>query len=197
MPYAATIGTYPPCWGTPHRRVAGDGGSPSGVRAYSGGSPALPVTRVTNSDAPGTDAVRSAWFGGASGAIDVALVTGADKLRETASKDLLGEWEAMARDMAWDCPLGSVAPAGLALFAETEMTGVGGALPVNPGGGLTSTGHPAGATDVAQCARLFSPLRGQAVNQVDGARIGLAHNLAGPTAVSAVTTLEGPGEDGK
>jgi hypothetical protein len=139
MPYAATIGTYPPCWGTAHRRVAGDGGFPSVIRADSRGSPALPVTRETNSGATGADAVRSAWFGGASGAIDVALVVGADKLRETASKDLLGEWEAMARDMAWDYPLGSVAPARLALLAETEMTGVGGALPVNPGGGLRST----------------------------------------------------------
>ncbi|KAB7755089.1 hypothetical protein MPHL43072_17975 [Mycolicibacterium phlei DSM 43072] len=28
-------------------------------------------------------------------------------------------------------------------------------------------------------------------NQVDGARIGLAHNIGGPTAVAAVTILEG------
>lgn len=34
------------------------------------------------------------------------------------------------------------------------------------------------------------------VNQVDGARVGLAHNIGGPTAVSAVTILEGPGADG-
>ena len=34
-------------------------------------------------------------------------------------------------------------------------------------------------------------LRGEAVNQVDGARIALAHNIGGPTAVSAVTILEG------
>ena len=32
-----------------------------------------------------------------------------------------------------------------------------------------------------------------AVNQVDGARKGLAHNVGGPTAVAAVTILEGPG----
>jgi acetyl-CoA C-acetyltransferase len=46
---------------------------------------------------------------------------------------------------------------------------------------------------VAQCVELFEQLRGQAANQVDGARIGLAHNVGGPTAVSAVTVLEGPG----
>jgi hypothetical protein len=39
-------------------------------------------------------------------------------------------------------------------------------------------------------------LRGSAVNQVDDARIVLAHNIGGPTAVSAVTILEGPGTDG-
>ena len=31
----------------------------------------------------------------------------------------------------------------------------------------------------------------EAVNQVDGAWIRLAHNIGGPTAVSAVTILEG------
>jgi acetyl-CoA C-acetyltransferase len=29
---------------------------------------------------------------------------------------------------------------------------------------------------------------------VDGARIALAHNVGGPTAVSAITLLEGPGD---
>jgi acetyl-CoA C-acetyltransferase len=74
---------------------------------------------------------------------------------------------------------------------------VGGSLPVNPSGGLKSKGHPPGATGVAQCVELFHQLRGDAVNQVDGARIGLAHNIGGPTAVSAVTLLEGPRTDGR
>lgn len=330
-------------------------GFPSGILADTLGLPQLPVTRVENSCATGNDAVRNAMFGVASGAFDVALVMGADKLRETASKDLLWEWEAMARDMAWDYPLGLVAPAGFALhvarylhesaatkehmamvavknhrhgvnnpkarlrfeitleqamtaptvvspfglydcapqsdgaaalvlaaedvvdrftdrpvwirgvglgldsvmhqhkpdmttfpatvraakrafamadltpsdvhvaelhdyftgielisyedlgfaerfgahkLVEEEMTSVGGALPVNPSGGLKSKGHPPGATGVAQCVELFEQLRGDAVNQVDGARIGLAHNIGGPTAVSAVTILEGPGGHG-
>jgi acetyl-CoA C-acetyltransferase len=38
---------------------------------------------------------------------------------------------------------------------------------------------------------LFAQLRGEAANQVDGARVALAHNIGGPTAVSAVTILEG------
>ena len=67
--------------------------------------------------------------------------------------------------------------------------GVGGALPVNPSGGLKAKGHPPGATGVAQCVELFAQLRGEAANQVDGARVALAHNIA--TSVSAVTILEG------
>lgn len=331
-------------------------GFPSGILADTLGLPDLPVTRVENSCATGNDAVRNALFGVASGAVDVALVIGADKLRETATKDMLWAWEETARDMAWDYPLGLVAPAGFALHArrylhespatrehlamvavknhrhgvsnprarlrfeitvqqaleapmvaspfgvydcapqsdgaaalilaaadvvdrftdrpvwirgvglgldavmhqhkrdmttfpatvraakqafamagltpadidvaevhdyftgvelisyedlgfadrfeghkllEAEVTSVGGALPVNPSGGLKSKGHPPGATGVAQCVELFEQLRGTAVNQVDGARIGLAHNIGGPTAVSAVTIVEGGGSDGR
>jgi acetyl-CoA C-acetyltransferase len=66
---------------------------------------------------------------------------------------------------------------------------VGGSMPVNPSGGLKAKGHPPGATGVAQCYELFNQLRGEAENQVDGARVALAHNIGGPTAVSAVTIL--------
>lgn len=45
------------------------------------------------------------------------------------------------------------------------------------------------AAGVAQCYELFNQLRGEAENQVDGARIGLAHNIGGLTAVAAVTIL--------
>jgi acetyl-CoA C-acetyltransferase len=325
-------------------------GFPSGILADSLGLPNLPVTRIENSCATGNDAVRNALFGVASGAFDVALVMGADKLRDTTSADMLWEWEAMARDMAWDYPLGLVSPAGFALhvrrymhespatrehlamvavknhhngvnnpkarlrfeitleqalaapiivtpfglydcapqsdgaaalviaaedvvdrftdrpvwirgvglgldsvmhqhkpdmttlpattraakqafamagmtpvdvdvaevhdfftgielisyedlgfaerfggykLVEAEVTSVGGALPVNPSGGLKAKGHPPGATGVAQCVELFAQLRGEAANQVDGARVALAHNIGGPTAVSAVTILEG------
>jgi acetyl-CoA C-acetyltransferase len=73
---------------------------------------------------------------------------------------------------------------------ESGQTAIGGSLPVNPSGGLKAKGHPPGATGVAQCVEIFQQLRGEAVNQVDGARWGLAHNVGGPTAVSAVTILE-------
>ncbi|MEU1549560.1 beta-ketoacyl synthase N-terminal-like domain-containing protein [Nocardia sp. NPDC005745] len=327
------------------------GGFPAGVLADALDLPDLPVTHIDNSCATGHDAVRNALFALSSGAVDVALVIGADKLRETAQKDLLREWETQTRDNAWDYQLGLFAPAGFALhvnrylyessatrehlamvavknhrhgarnpkarlrfeitleqaltapivadpfgvydcvpqsdgaaalvlaaedvvdrytdspvwirgvglgldsvmhqhkrdmttfpatvraaraafamaglapadidvaevhdfftgielisyedlgfaerleahkLVEAGATTVGGVLPVNPSGGLKTKGHPPGATGVAQCVELFEQLRGTAVNQVDGARIGLAHNLGGPTAVSAVTILEGP-----
>jgi acetyl-CoA C-acetyltransferase len=72
---------------------------------------------------------------------------------------------------------------------ETGATTFGGSIPVNVSGGLKAKGHPPGATGVAQCVELFEQLRGDGNNQVDGARIGLAHNIGGPTAVSAVTIL--------
>jgi acetyl-CoA C-acetyltransferase len=46
---------------------------------------------------------------------------GADKLRDTTSADMLWAWEAMARDMAWDYPLGLVSPAGFALHVRRYM----------------------------------------------------------------------------
>ncbi|WP_024804561.1 thiolase [Nocardia sp. BMG51109] len=323
-------------------------GPPSGVLGDALNLPDLPTTHIENSCATGNDAVRNALFAIASGAVDVALVIGADKLRETAQKDLLGEWGSLTRDQAWDYQLGLFGPAAFALhvsrylyespatrehlamvavknhrhgarnpkarlrfeisleqalqapivtdplgvydcvpqsdgaaalvlaaedvvdrytdrpvwvrgvglgldsvthqyqrdmtsfpataraaraayamaglspadidvaevhdfftgielmsyedlgfadrfeahkLVEAGVTTLGGALPVNPSGGLKSKGHPPGATGVAQCVELFEQLRGSAVNQVDGARIGLAHNLGGPTAVSAVTIL--------
>ena len=96
-------------------------GFPSGILADSLGLPDLPVTRVENSCATGNDAVRNALFGVASGAFDVALVMGADKLRDTTSRDMLWEWEAMTRDMAWDYPLGVVSPAGFALHVRRYL----------------------------------------------------------------------------
>jgi acetyl-CoA C-acetyltransferase len=78
---------------------------------------------------------------------------------------------------------------GAAKLLEAGETTVGGRLPVNPSGGLKAKGHPPGATGVAQCYELFEQLRGTACNQVDGARWALAHNIGGPTAVSAITVL--------
>jgi acetyl-CoA C-acetyltransferase len=323
-------------------------GFPSGILADTCGLLDIPVTRVENACATGNDAVRNATYAVASGVVDVALVVGADKVRESSARGTFWEWAGLTRDMAWDYPLGLIAPANFALHVarylhespatrehlamvavknhkhavpntkaqlryeitlqqaldapivvapfglydctpqsdgaaalllvaedvvdrytdrpvwvrgvglgldrvmhqhkkdmttfpptvkasraaysmaglgpedidvaevhdcftgvelisyedlgfverfeaytliENGTTAVGGSKPVNPSGGLKAKGHPPGATGVAQCVELFEQLRGQAANQVDGARNALAHNIGGPTAVSAVTVL--------
>ncbi|WP_096200795.1 thiolase domain-containing protein [Bacillus sp. FJAT-45350] len=69
---------------------------------------------------------------------------------------------------------------------EEGLTKHGGQFPVNTSGGLLSRGHPIGATGVAQIYQIVSQLRGNAANQVDGAKIGLAQNLGGTGAYSTV-----------
>jgi acetyl-CoA acetyltransferase len=59
-------------------------------------------------------------------------------------------------------------------------TTLGGAIPVNPSGGLQGRGNPSGATGLAQIAELVWQLRGDAGNRaVAGARIALAENAGG------------------
>jgi acetyl-CoA acetyltransferase len=63
-------------------------------------------------------------------------------------------------------------------LAADGQTTYGGRWVVNPSGGLISKGHPLGATGLAQCAEISWQLRGTAgARQVDGARIGLSHNI--------------------
>lgn len=96
-------------------------GFPSGLLADSCGLLDIPVTRVENACATGNDAVRNAFFAVASGHVDVALVVGADKVRETSARSTFWDWMAMTRDMAWDYPLGLVAPANFALHAARYL----------------------------------------------------------------------------
>ncbi|MEM1033708.1 MAG: lipid-transfer protein [Myxococcota bacterium] len=63
-------------------------------------------------------------------------------------------------------------------FIWDEDNTFGGRVVTNPSGGLLSKGHPLGATGLAQCTELVWQLRGQAeARQVEGARVGLQHNL--------------------
>jgi acetyl-CoA C-acetyltransferase len=74
---------------------------------------------------------------------------------------------------------------------DEGQTYVGGALPVNTDGGLKASGHPVGATGVKQVVELVKQLRGEAEGgrQVDGAEVGLAHNIGGSGATAVVTIL--------
>jgi acetyl-CoA acyltransferase len=63
---------------------------------------------------------------------------------------------------------------------ENDETSVGGRIPVNTSGGLTSRGHPVGATGVAQILEIHEQLQGRAgKRQVLGAKVGLAQMAGG------------------
>ena len=76
--------------------------------------------------------------------------------------------------------LGFCAADEVALFIESGHTSLSGKLPVNPSGGLSSRGHPIGATGLAQIAELTWQLRGEAgKRQVNSPRLALAQNSGG------------------
>lgn len=60
-------------------------------------------------------------------------------------------------------------------------------LVTNTSGGLKACGHPVGATGVKQITEVINQLRGEAHDkQVEGAKIGLTHNVGGSGAVCVV-----------
>ena len=76
--------------------------------------------------------------------------------------------------------LGLTARGGAIALVEAEETSLGGRIPVNTSGGLTSRGHPVGATGVAQIVEIAEQLTGRAgPRQVDGATVGLAQMAGG------------------
>jgi acetyl-CoA C-acetyltransferase len=71
------------------------------------------------------------------------------------------------------------------------VTALNGDLPVNTSGGLKACGHPVGATGIKQVFEVVQQLRGEAgKRQIDGARIGMTHNVGGTGATVAVHILE-------
>jgi len=65
-------------------------------------------------------------------------------------------------------------------LVDTGDTALGGRVPVNTSGGLLRKGHPVGATGLAQIVELTEQLQGRSgARQVDGAKVGLAHNGGG------------------
>ena len=65
-------------------------------------------------------------------------------------------------------------------FIEDQQTYIGGKIPVNVDGGLKAKGHPVGATGVSMLVEIAKQLRGEAEKrQVNGAEIGLTHNIGG------------------
>ena len=73
---------------------------------------------------------------------------------------------------------------------DDKETYVGGRIPVNIDGGLLSKGHPVGATGGSQIRTIVKQLRGEGGEiQVEGAEIGLVHNVGGVGHYSNVTIL--------
>ena len=75
-------------------------------------------------------------------------------------------------------------------LVESGYTALGGKVPVNASGGLLRKGHPIGATGAAQIVELTEQLRGTSgARQVEGARIGIAHNGGGMIGIDAAATV--------
>jgi len=74
----------------------------------------IPVSRMENMCATGTEALRGAAYAVASGAVDIALAIGAEKLKDTGYGGLPAPYKGTLNDL-W-LPLGS-APAGFAQLA--------------------------------------------------------------------------------
>jgi acetyl-CoA C-acetyltransferase len=77
---------------------------------------------------------------------------------------------------------------------KTQLSELGGVIPINPSGGLLAKGHPLAATGLAQIAELYWHLREEdsVINRQAKLRKGYAlqHNVGGfCIAVSAVTIL--------
>jgi len=77
------------------------------------------------------------------------------------------------------------------MLLRDKETYLGGRIPVNVDGGLKAKGHPIGATGVAMTGEIVKQLRGQCgERQVQGAKIGLSHNVGGSGQFAAVHVYE-------
>ncbi|WP_420970911.1 lipid-transfer protein [Bradyrhizobium sp. B120] len=125
------------------------------------------------------------------GASDMMQVVGYDMARDAASKvyeaagigpndlDVVELHDCFAHnELITYEGLGLCGEGEAAKFIDDGDNTYGGRIVTNPSGGLLSKGHPLGATGLAQCYELTRQLRGTAAaTQVEGAGLGLQHNL--------------------
>lgn len=110
--------------------------------------------------------------------------------------DVLEVHDAMAPgELLYYEQLGLCEPGDAGELLRSGETSMGGTRVVNPSGGLSSRGHPVGATGLAQVAELTWQLRGDAgARQVSEACLALAQNsggwLEGESAACTVHVLE-------
>ncbi|MBI5444057.1 MAG: thiolase family protein [Deltaproteobacteria bacterium] len=76
--------------------------------------------------------------------------------------------------------LGLCPPGNAARWIEEGQTGLEGAMPTNPSGGLQSKGHPVGATGTAQIFEIVNQLKGRSgPRQVKDPKVGMTQNGGG------------------
>jgi acetyl-CoA C-acetyltransferase len=102
------------CWGDSIN--VGNSSIPAAVALRLDG---IPVSRVENMCGTGTEALRGAAYAVASGAVDIALAIGAEKLKDTGFGGLPPPFKGTFNDL-W-MPMGS-APAGFAQLADGYRT---------------------------------------------------------------------------
>jgi len=96
----------------------------------------------------------------------------------------------IAEIMAYE-NLGFCGPGEGGKLIEESQTYIGGKTPVNVDGGLLSKGHPIGATGGSQIRTIVLQLQGRAgKTQVDGAEVGLVHNIGGIGVYGNVTIFK-------
>ena len=109
----------------------------------------------------------------AADAVYQAAGVGPEDLDLVELHDCFAQNELLSYEALRLCPAG-----GAEKFVDDADNTYGGQVVTNPSGGLLSKGHPLGATGLAQCTELVQQLRGRSgARQVDGARLGLQHNL--------------------
>ena len=87
--------------------------------------------------------------------------------------------------------LGFCEKGGGGAFVEKGHTKLGGKLPVNTSGGLKACGHPVAATGIKQIIEVTHQLQKRAgKRQVDGANVGLTHNVGGTGGTVVVHVLQ-------
>ncbi len=80
---------------------------------------------------------------------------------------------------------------GASDIANGKYTLPKGKIITNPSGGLKSCGHPVGATGIKQIVEIVEQLRGEAgKRQVNGAKIGLTHNVGGSGTIAVIHILQ-------
>ncbi len=158
------------------RRAAGNGVRVRGIslRSHLPGnvlSEATPMSGLADDDNPTatTLAADDAYEQAGIGPEDVDVV----ECQDTDAARELSSWQ----------ELRLCAPGEQRTILESDR-----AKTINPSGGLLSKGEPLGASALGQVVELVHQLRGTANNQVDGARVGLAH-VVGRGANACVTIL--------